>query len=41
MGFGCALVSTIVSVWQGVYLKMLMKRGLTKEFVLFFLLINQ
>ncbi|KAK8825638.1 hypothetical protein WA577_000809, partial [Blastocystis sp. JDR] len=33
MGFGCALVSTIVSVWQGVYLKMLMKRGLTKEFI--------
>ena len=41
MGFGCALVSTIVSVWQGVNLKMLMKRGLTKEFVFFFLLINQ
>ena len=37
VGFICALASTIVGVWQGVYLKMLMKTGLTKEYVYFFL----
>lgn len=33
-GFFCALCSTVVSVWQGVYLKMMMKTGLSKEFVI-------
>lgn len=32
-GFLCALLSTVISVWQGVYLKMLMRTGLQKNFV--------
>ena len=33
IGFISALVSTIVGVWQSVYLKMLMRLGLEKNFV--------
>lgn len=33
IGFVCALVSTIVGVWQSVYLKMLMRMGMEKNFV--------
>ena len=33
VGFISALVSTIVGVWQSVYLKMLMRLGLEKNFV--------
>ena len=34
IGFMSALVSTVVGVWQSVYLKMLMRLGLEKNFVL-------
>lgn len=34
IGFVSALVSTIVGVWQSVYLKMLMRMGLEKNFVI-------
>ena len=37
IGFVCALVSTIVGVWQSVYLKMLMRMGMEKNFVRVFL----
>ena len=33
VGFVCALISTIVGVWQSVYLKMLMRMGMEKNFV--------
>ena len=33
VGFMSALVSTVVGVWQSVYLKMLMRMGLEKNFV--------
>ena len=33
LGFVYALLSTIIGVWQGVYLKMLMRTGLRKNFV--------
>lgn len=33
IGFMSALISTIVGVWQSVYLKMLMRLGLEKNFV--------
>lgn len=33
VGFVCALLSTIIGVWQGIYLKMLMRTGLQKNFV--------
>ena len=33
LGFFYALSSTVISVWQGVYLKMLMRTGLHKNFV--------
>ena len=33
LGFIYALSSTVISVWQGVYLKMLMRTGLHKNFV--------
>lgn len=34
-GFLCALISTIIGVWQSVYLKMLMKMGFEKNYVFF------
>ena len=33
VGFVCALISTIVGVWQSVYLKMLMRMGMEKNFL--------
>ena len=33
IGFVCALCSTIIGVWQSIYLKMLMKMGFEKNFV--------
>ena len=33
IGFVSALVSTVVGVWQSVYLKMLRRMGLEKNFV--------
>ena len=32
-GFICALLSTVIGVWQSIYLKMLMKFGFEKNFV--------
>ena len=33
IGFMSALISTIVGVWQSVYVKMLMRLGLEKNYV--------
>lgn len=32
-GFLCALISTVIGVWQSIYLKMLMKLGFEKNYV--------
>lgn len=34
-GFICALLSTIIGVWQSIYLKMLMHMGMDRNYVLF------